>query len=132
MADDSFRTEFNALPVALHRSSVEKPTSAPLGVGDSILLLSTDDFITKYSRDSAFSLVSLVASFKQIRHRWAPAIASSCAVAFIIVGSTVKDAAGKDISLLIPVLCSLIVMAITGCASQVELRFVLLSFRVVG
>ena len=124
MDDVSFKTELNAIPVALHRASAEKSTSVPLEAGDSILLLSTDDFITKYSRDSAFSLVQLVSSFKQTRHRWAPIIATCCAISFIIIGSTVKDAAGKDISLLIPVLCALIVMAISGCASQTELRCV--------
>ena len=124
-ADDSFRQEYNGFIVAVHRHGVPLLSQEGLILesGDSLLLLTTDSFISKYSRDSTFALMRLVASFKQRRHKYAPACGTIALVLMIVLSQVLNEPQYGSITILKTALCGMIFMAITGCASQIEMRY---------
>ncbi len=85
--DDNFRKEFGGFVVAVHRHGVPLLSRDDfiLESGDSMLLLTTDSFISKYSRDSTFALIRLVADYKQRRHKYAPLCGTIALVLMIVL-----------------------------------------------
>ncbi len=122
-ADDNFRKEYGGFVVAVHRHGVPLMSQDDLVLesGDSILILTTDSFVSKYSRDSTFALIRLVSSFKQRRHPYAPHLGSVALVLMIVLSQFLNEPP-FNISILKTALCGMIFMAITGCASQIEMR----------
>jgi hypothetical protein len=124
-ADDSVRQAYNAFVVAVHRHGVPLlfQDGLVLESGDSVLLLTTDSFMSKYGRDSTFALIRRVANFKQRRHKYAPVLGSVALVLMIVLSQVLNEPQYSNISILKTALCGMIFMAITGCASQVEMRY---------
>ena len=122
--DDSFRAKYNGFIVAAHRHGlpVLSQSTVTLEAGDSLLVLTNDSFISSYSRDSTFGLVRLVANYKQRRHRYAPLLGSISLVLMIVLSQVLNEPAYNNITILKTALCGMIFMAMTGCASQVEMR----------
>jgi di/tricarboxylate transporter len=122
--DDSFRAEHSAIIVAAHRHAhpVLSSTGSTLEAGDSLLVLTNDAFISKYTRDSSFAIVRLVANYKQRRHKYAPLLGSIALVLMIVLSQFLNEKEYGNISILKTALCGIIFLALTGCASQVEMR----------
>jgi hypothetical protein len=122
---DDFRETYGGFVVAVHRHGV--PVLPQHGMrlesGDSMLILTTDSFISRYTRDSAFAVVRLVASYKQRRHKYAPALGSIALVLMIMLSQFLNEPEYGNISILKTALCGMMFMAMTGCASQVEMRY---------
>jgi di/tricarboxylate transporter len=122
--DDNFRREFGGFVVAVHRHGVPLLSRDDfiLESGDSMLLLTTDSFISKYSRDSTFALIRLVADYKQRRHKYAPLCGTIALVLMIVLSQVLNEPQYGSITILKTALCGMIFMAMTGCASQIEMR----------
>jgi hypothetical protein len=97
-------------------------TGSTLEAGDSLLVLTNDAFISKYTRDSSFAMVRLVANYKQRRHKYAPLLGSIALVLMIMLSQFLNEKEYGNISILKTALCGIIFLALTGCASQVEMR----------
>jgi hypothetical protein len=121
---DAFREEYKGFIVAVHRHGEPLLFHRHLKLesGDSLLILTTDSFVSKYTRDSTFALIRLVANYKQRRHPYAPLLGSFSLVAMIVFSQVLNEPQYGNISILKTALCGMIFMAITGCASQVEMR----------
>ncbi len=116
---------YGAHVVAVHRhGALVQPVgdSAKLEAGDALLLLTTDAFVAKHGRDSTFALLSVVASYRQRRHRYAPLLGTTSLVLMIVLSQVLNEPQYGNISILKTALCGMMFMAITGCASQVEMR----------
>ena len=126
---DEFRTEYGGFIVAVHRHGVPLLPQHELLLesGDSMLILTTDSFISRYTRDSAFALIRLVATYKQRRHKYAPVLGSIALVLMIVLSQLLNEPQYGNISILKTALCGMMFMAMTGCASQVEMRSVCFS-----
>jgi hypothetical protein len=122
--DDNFRKEYGGFVVAVHRHGVPLLSHDDfiLESGDSMLILTTDSFISKYTRDSTFALLRLVANYRQRRHKYAPHCGTIALVLMIVLSQVLNEPQYGNISILKTALCGMMFMAMTGCASQVEMR----------
>jgi hypothetical protein len=120
----TFCKEYGGFIVAVHRHGVPllSQHDMVLESGDSMLILTTDSFMSKYTRDSTFALIRLVATYKQRRHKYAPVLGSIALVLMIVLSQLLNEPQYGSISILKTALCGMIFMAITGCASQIEMR----------
>ncbi len=125
--DAGFRAAYGGVVVAVHRHGARLPSvgdGAALEAGDALLVLTTDAFVAKHARDSAFALLAPVASYKQRRHRYAPLLGTASLVLMIVLSQVLNEPQYGSISILKTALCGMMFMAVTGCASQVEMRCV--------
>jgi hypothetical protein len=123
-----FRKEYGGFVVAVHRNGA--PVMPQHGLlfepGDSLLILTTDSFVSKFTRDSTFAVIRLVASFRQRRHKYTPILGSLALVLVIAISATMNEPEYGNISILKTALCGCMFMAITGCSSQIEMRYIMI------
>jgi hypothetical protein len=132
-ADDAFREKYGGFVVGVHRHGVPllPLESVEFESGDSALILTTDAFATSFARDSTFALIKAVASYKQRRHKYAPACGTIALILMIVLSQVLNEPQYGNIRILKTALCGMIFMAMTGCVSQIEMGCAILipSFR---